>query len=87
VEWVRAHAQEHGVTYVTGRARIWDAGAAGWKPYHHVSGATDPANLRMDNVHVSVAGNVGRLACGVLLIGVQRALIDGLEPPGFPGLV
>lgn len=59
--WVREHAKELGVTYVIWRAKIWSVArdGEGWRPYTHPSGATDPTNLHMDHVHVSVHGNAG----------------------------
>lgn len=60
-EWVRAHGEQFGVTYIIWRSQIWTTGraSAGWRPYTHPSGATDPTNAHMDHVHISVHGNAG----------------------------
>ncbi|GAB2864605.1 peptidoglycan DD-metalloendopeptidase family protein [Nocardioides pacificus] len=57
--WLQQHAREFGITYLIWRARIWNAGDTGWRPYSHPSGATDPTSAHMDHVHVSVHGNAG----------------------------
>lgn len=58
-EWVRTNAAALGVTYVIFDAQIWTAASsdAGWRPYEHPSGATDPTSLHREHVHVSVKGN------------------------------
>ena len=53
-EWVRANAEQLGVTYIIWRAQIWSVGDTDWRPYGHPSGATDPTSMHMDHVHVSV---------------------------------
>ena len=57
--WLQDRHEAFGITYLIWRDRIWSPGDAGWRPYSHPSGATDPTSLHMDHVHVSVAGNAG----------------------------
>jgi hypothetical protein len=59
-EWLRAHAEQLGITYIIWRARIWSTGDPAWRPYGHPSGATDPTSADLDHVHASVANSLER---------------------------
>lgn len=65
-EWVRANAEDLGVTYVIWRAKIWSVArnSEGWRAYTHPSGQSNPTLAHMDHVHVSVVGTSGTLDCG-----------------------
>ena len=63
-DWVRAHAEDLGVSYVIWRAKIWSVGDKDWRSYSHPSGGSDPTLDHLDHVHVSVHGTQGNADCG-----------------------
>ncbi|WP_156250799.1 M23 family metallopeptidase [Pseudactinotalea terrae] len=61
-EWAQFaidNAAAFGVKYVIWDARVWLASTGQWEAYSHPSGATDPTNMHLDHVHVSVHGTAG----------------------------
>ena len=80
-DWVRGHARDLGVTYVIWRKRIWSTGEAGWRPYTHPSGGSDPTLDHLDHVHVSVAGTRGTMDCGTGTTGAGQVVYP--VPPTY----
>lgn len=52
--FVAANAQDWNVRYVIWDAKIYSPKSGTWRAYHHPSGATDPNNMHLNHVHVSV---------------------------------